>query len=89
MPPKKQLSEIKRAQIVALSGEGYSLVEIARKVQCSRKWVQTTIKRYKETMSFKNRNGQGCKKSITAREDRSLKSASLADRRKKFFRACS
>ena len=31
MPAKKQLSEIKRAQIVVLSGEGYSQVEIVRK----------------------------------------------------------
>ena len=38
MPPKKQLSEIKRAQIVALFGEGYSQVEIARKMKFSRKW---------------------------------------------------
>ena len=82
MPPKKQLSEIKRAQIVALSGEGYSQVEIARKMECSRKGVQTTIKRYKETKSFKNRKGQSRKKSTTAWEDRSLKRASLADRRK-------
>ena len=82
MPPKKQLSEIKRAQIVALSGEGYSQVEIASKMECSRKGVQTTIKRYKETKPFKNRKGQGSKKSTTVREDRSLKRASLADRRK-------
>ena len=82
MPPKKQLSEIKRAQIVALSGEGYSLVEIARKMKCSRKRVQTTIKRYKETKSFEKRKGQGRKMSTTAREDRSLKRASLGDRRK-------
>ena len=82
MPPKKQLSEIKRAQIVALSGEGYSQVEIARKMECSRKGVQTMIKRYKETKSFKNRKGQGHRKSTTAREDRSLKRVSLADRRK-------
>ncbi len=73
MPPKKQLSEIKRAQIVALSGEGYSQVKIAKKMECSRKGVQTTIKRYKETKSFKNRKGQGRKKSKTAREDRSWK----------------
>ena len=82
MPPKKQLSKIKRAQIVALSSEGCSRVESARKMECSRKLVQTTIKRYKETKSFKNRKGQGCKKSTIAREDRSLKRASLADRRK-------
>ena len=82
MPPKKQLSEIKRAQIVTLSGEGYSQVEIARKMECSRKGVQTTIKRYKETKSFKNRKGQGRKKSTTTREDKSLKRPSLADRRK-------
>ena len=82
MPPKKQLSEIKKAQIVALSGEGYSQVEIARKMECSRKGVQTMIKRYKETKSFKNRKGQGRKNSTTAREDGSLKRASLADRRK-------
>ena len=44
MPPKKQLSEIKRAQTVALSGEGYSQVEIARKMERSRKWVQRMIK---------------------------------------------
>ena len=37
MPPKKLLSEIKNAQIVALSGEGYSQVDIARKMECSRK----------------------------------------------------
>ena len=62
MPPKKQLSEIKRAQIVALFGEGYSQIEIAMKMECSRKGVQTTIKRYNETKSFKNRKGQGRKK---------------------------
>ena len=67
-----------------LSGEGYSQVEIARKMECSRKGVQTTIKRYKETKSFKNRKGQGRKKSTTAREDRSLKRAFLADRRTSF-----
>ena len=82
MPPKKQLSEIKRAQMVALSGEGYYQVEIDRKMECSRKGVQTTIKRYSETKSFKNRKGQGCKKSTPTREDRSLKRVSLADRRK-------
>ena len=58
MPPKKQLSEIKRAQIVAFPGEGYSQVEIARKMECSRKGVQTTIKSYQETKSLKNRKGQ-------------------------------
>ena len=40
------------------------------------------LKRYKETKSFKNRKGQGCKKSTTAREDRYLKRASIAYRRK-------
>ena len=55
MPPKKQLSEIKRAQIVALSGERYSQLEIARKMECSRKGVQTLVKGYKETKTFKNR----------------------------------
>ena len=85
MPPKTQLSEIKKAQIVALSGEEYSQIEIARKMECSRKGVQTTIKRYKETKSFKNRKGQGRKKSQTAWEDRSLKRAFLADRRKSFL----
>ena len=79
---KKPLSEIKRVQIVTLSGERYSQVEIARKMEFSRKGVQTMIKGYKETKSFKNRKGQGCKKSTTTREDRSLKRASLADRRK-------
>ena len=68
--------------MVALSCEGYSQVEIARKMECSRKGVQTTTKMYKETKSFKNRKGQGPKKSTTTREDRSLKRASLADRRK-------
>ena len=81
-PPKKQLSKIKRAQIVALSGEGYSRVEIAGKMECSRNGVQTTIKRYKVTKSFENRKGQGRKKSTTAREDKSLKRVSLTDRRK-------
>ena len=47
-----------------------------------KKGVQTAIKRYKETKSFKNRKGEGRKKSTTVREDRSLKRASLADRRK-------
>ena len=84
MPPKKLLSEIKNAQIVALSGEGYSQVETAKKMECSMKGVQTTIKRYKETKSFKNRKGQGHKKSKTSREDRSLKRAFLADRKKSF-----
>ena len=31
MPPKKQLSKIKRARIVALSGEEYSQIEIANR----------------------------------------------------------
>ena len=52
MPPKKQLSEIKRAQIVALSDEGYSQVEIARKMECSRKGVQTTIKKVQGNKVF-------------------------------------
>ena len=82
MPPKKQLAEIKKAQIIALSDEGYSQVEIARKMECSRKGVQTTIKRYKETKFFENRKGQGRKKYKTTRQDRSLKRASLEDRRK-------
>ena len=84
MAPKKQLSEIKRAQIVALSGEGYSQVEIAWNMECSRKGLQTTIKRYKETKPFKDRKEQGRKKSTTTREDRSLQRASLADKRKIF-----
>ena len=54
MPQKKQLSQIKRAQIVALSGEGYFQVEIARKMESSRKGLQKMIKRYQETKSFKN-----------------------------------
>ena len=53
MPPKKQLLDIKRAKIVALSGEGYSRVKAARKIECSRKGVETTIKRFKKTKSFK------------------------------------
>ena len=81
MPPKKQLSEIKRAQIVALFGEGYSQAEIARKMECSKKGFKQQLKGTRK-QSFKNRKGQGCKKSTTAREDRSLKRASLADRRK-------
>ena len=52
MPPKKQLSEIKRAKIVALSGEVYSQVEIAWKMQCSRKEVQTTIKKIQGNKVF-------------------------------------
>ena len=53
MPPKKQPLDIKRAKIVALSGEGYSRVKAARKIECSRKGVETTIKRFKKTKSFK------------------------------------
>ena len=78
MPPKMQLSKIKRA----LSGEGYSQVEIARKMEFSRKAVPAKSKRYKEAKYFNNRKEQGRKKSTTVREDRSLKRTSLVDRRK-------
>ena len=82
MPPKNRFQRLKGHKLFALSGEGYSQVEIARKMECSRKGVQTMIKGYKEAKSFKNRKGQGRKKSTTNREDRSLKRASLADWRK-------
>ena len=33
MPPNKQLSEVKRAKVIVLSGKEYSQVEIARKIE--------------------------------------------------------
>lgn len=82
MSPKKNIPVHKRAQIIALVKQGISQVHIAKKMECSRHGVQTTIKRYCENNSLKNRDGQGRKRCTTQREDRLLKRTSLLNRRK-------
>lgn len=49
---KRVLSEVNRAKIVALSGEGNNQVEIAKIVKCSRTGVQYTLKRFKDIGSI-------------------------------------
>lgn len=82
MPKKKELTVAERSQIVLLSREGYSQVQISKKFKCSRCAVQTTLKRFKDTGTYENRAKSGPKRGTTARTDRFLERMALSDRRK-------
>lgn len=79
MPKKKELTIAQRSQIVLLSSEGNSQVQISKKMKCSRCAVQTTLKRFKDTGTYENRTKSGRKRRTTARTDRFLERMALSD----------
>lgn len=82
MPKRPQIPEALRGQIILLHQEGLPQVKISKKIKCSRRAVQTTIKRYQETGSYRNLPKSGRKPKTSAREDRLIERIALRDRHK-------
>ena len=76
----KELSEGIRGQIVALSGEGLSQRRIAEKIKVSKRAVQRTLKRYRESGLYCSKQRSGRPRATTSKEDHYIKTTSLRNR---------
>lgn len=72
MAPTRQLSTVKRAQILALSQEGYSSRYIAAKFRISSGTVTKTIQRFQAIGTFADRGRSGRPKATSPRMDNSI-----------------
>ena len=69
MGKKKSLSEVHRAQIVALHGQNLSERLISAQIGCSKTAVHQAIAKYQEDGSYTDRKRSGRPRVSTARED--------------------
>ena len=69
MGKKKSLSEVQRAQIVALHGQNLSERLISAQMGCSKTAVHQAIAKYQEDGSYTDRKRSGRPRVSTARED--------------------
>ena len=69
MGKKKSLSEVQRAQIVALHGQNLSERLISAQMGCSKTAVHQAIAKYQEDGSYTDRKRSGRQRVSTARED--------------------
>jgi len=82
MPNKRrELSLKERTRAVTLHEEGYSQRDIARKIGASKTAVLHIIQKYRATGTTVNTKGRGRRRLSSARDDRVLVRASLANRR--------
>ena len=79
---RKELDVEKRAAVVTLRGESYTIREIAQKLKLPRSTVSDTLKRFTETGQNKSRTRSGRPKSTTSAEDKFIVVTSKRDRRK-------
>lgn len=82
MRNNRELSIIQRVEIQLLHKQDKSQVQISNILQCSRRAVQYTLQRFKQTGSYNNRLKIGRKRMTTERQDRELITESLRDRKK-------
>lgn len=82
MAKRRQLSVEDRVKIQLLHEQGKSQVEIANLVKCSRCAVQSAIRRFADTGSYRNRPKTGRKRLTSGRQDNYLIFKSLKDRKK-------
>ena len=80
MGPKPRISLENRGKVLALSEEGYSQREIARRVGCCQRSVSDILKKQHLTGSVKDRKIPGRKRKTTIKEDRLIVRKSKADR---------
>lgn len=69
MGRRANISQEKRAQIYALHQAGFSVRNIARRVNCGKSAVQTAIQRYEESGSNRDRPRSGRPRVSSARDD--------------------
>ena len=69
MGKKKSLSEVQRAQIVALHGENLSERQISAPMECSKTAVHHAIAKYQQEGSYTDKKRTGRPRVTTARED--------------------
>lgn len=74
-------STANRNKIVILHQEGYSQVQIANRVKCSRHAVQQTLKKFQETSDVIDRSKSGRRKKLSHADDHFLKRTALRDRK--------
>lgn len=79
---KKELDVEKRAAVVTLRKESYTIREIAQKLKLPRSTVSDTLKRFAETGQNKSKTRSGRPKSTTSAEDKFIVVTSKRDRRK-------
>lgn len=81
MAKTKQISLEKRITIIAFHKKGDSVRNIAKAVGVSIKGVHATIKRYKDTREYKDRQRTGRPRATTSAEDQSIVLISKRNRR--------
>lgn len=78
--PRRYLSEVEVARIVALAEEGVSYREIARRLGVSDSVIRRALSRLQETGNMTRREGQGPRRITTDREDRTLIRSAIRSR---------
>ena len=73
MGKKSSLTEIWRAEIVTLHGEGYTERDIAAKLDGSKTWVHNAIVKFNANGIFHDRKRSGHPQKTTPMEDRSMR----------------
>ena len=82
MAPKKETTEIERAQMKTLRDEGYSYRNIAHRMHLSPSTVYVCVQRHEKNGNFKSTPGRGRKKKLSTSDEKYLKVTSLRNRRK-------
>ena len=79
MAQRIPISEAKRAQMVVLKQEGYTLREIGDRLACHYSSVSYVLKKFKEKKTLKNLDKSGRPKKTTNREDNLLRRSCVAN----------
>ena len=78
--PKISIND--RNRIIVLHEEGYSQVNIAKRVNCSRASVQKIVKKYNQTGDVVDKEKSGRPKMLSLRDEQFLKITALRNRNK-------
>ena len=78
--PKISIND--RNRIIVLHEEGYSQVNIAKRVNCSRASVQKIVKKYNETGDIVDKKKSGRPNKLSLRDEQFLKITALRNRKK-------
>ena len=69
MDKKLSLSDVQRAQIVALYKEGYSERSISERIKRSKNAVHNAVLKFKKTGTYSDAKRSGCPRKSTPRDD--------------------
>ena len=77
MGKKSSLSDVRRAQIVALHNEGYSERSISERVGCSKNAVHNAVVKFRKSGTYSDAKRSGRPRKTTPRDDHVIRRAAV------------